>query len=81
MTGMPFSALEREKLLGIKGVGPTVITRLEQIGIDSFDLLARAEANAVVQQVSESLSSTCWRNSPQAKAAIQAANHVAKGTQ
>ncbi|WP_211343637.1 hypothetical protein [Neptunomonas concharum] len=30
--GMSFSATEKEKLLTLKGVGETVIARLEQIG-------------------------------------------------
>jgi len=34
---MPFSLEERTALLALKGVGPTVITRLEQMGIESLD--------------------------------------------
>jgi len=37
---MPFSLEERTALLALKGVGPTVITRLEQMGIESLDALS-----------------------------------------
>ncbi len=30
---MPFSPEERKALLGVKGVGPTVVARLEQMGL------------------------------------------------
>ena len=43
-----FSADERAQMLALKGVGTTVIDRLEQI----------------------LMGSTCWHNSPQARAAI-----------
>lgn len=33
---MAFTKEEKQSLLALKGVGETVIKRLEQIGIDSF---------------------------------------------
>ena len=33
---MGFSAIEREKMLALKGVGATVVARLEQIGFSSL---------------------------------------------
>jgi len=33
---MPFPPEERKALLGVKGVGPTVVARLEQMGFDSI---------------------------------------------
>ncbi|MFD0726730.1 helix-hairpin-helix domain-containing protein [Lysobacter brunescens] len=72
---MGFPADQRTLLLSLKGVGPTVIDRLEQIGIDSLALLADTEVDAILQQVAGMLGTTCWRNSPQAKSAI--ANAVA----
>jgi len=72
---MGFPAEERALLLSLKGVGPTVVDRLEQIGIDSLALLADTEVDAILRQVADMLGATCWRNSPQAKSAI--ANAVA----
>ena len=75
---MPFSQLEREALLSVKGVGPTVIQRLEQIGFNSLQQLAIADATEIVTSAAGLVGSTCWKNSPQAKAAIQAVIQLAK---
>jgi len=75
---MPFPIDERTALLGLKGVGPTVIARLEQLGFESFAELGKADALDVVAQAAAMLGSTCWRNSPQARAAIQAAIALAR---
>lgn len=81
---MPFPSHERELLLKVKGVGPTVLQRLEQAGITSLQSLAEADAGEVVTWISQELGSTCWRNSPQARAAISSAitaarAHVSEG--
>ena len=76
---MPFSADERAALLALKGVGPTVITRLEQMGIDSLAELGRSDVTDILAQASAALGSTCWKNSPQARAAITAAVDLARG--
>lgn len=70
---MAFSEKEREALLSLKGVGPTVLKRFEEIGIDSFSELADQETNAIAEMVASMLGTTCWKNSSQAKAAISAA--------
>ncbi|MCC7248053.1 MAG: helix-hairpin-helix domain-containing protein [Lysobacter sp.] len=83
---MPFPAEERERLLAVKGVGPTVVERLEQIGFDSLAALAQARTEDVVKHVAAMLGASCWQNSPQARAAIagaiacaaEAANQLAK---
>ena len=67
---MPFSLEERTALLALKGVGPTVVTRLEQMGIDSMDVLGKADVSDILAQASAASGSTCWKNSPQARAAI-----------
>jgi hypothetical protein len=69
---MPFSDAEREAMLNLKGVGATVISRLEQIGYDSLLLLREQDAAKVTKEISEMMGSTCWHNSPQARSAIQA---------
>ena len=67
---MPFSAQERQQLLALKGVGPTVISRLEQIGFSSLSQLAGQEAADITWHVAQALGSSCWHNSPQARQAI-----------
>lgn len=75
---MPFSPDERQALLAVKGVGPTVVGRLEQLGIESLAQLSEADALDIVTQASALVGSSCWKNSPQARAAIQAAIALAK---
>ncbi|AVO61240.1 hypothetical protein [Pseudomonas chlororaphis] len=75
---MPFPLEERQALLKVKGVGETLVARLEQLGIDSLARLARADALDIVTQASALVGSSCWKNSPQARAAIQAAIALAK---
>ena len=70
---MAFSAAEKAILLSVKGVGPTVVQRFEQIGIDSFSELAKYQAADIAQMVASMLHTTCWKNSPQARSAIEAA--------
>ncbi|WP_085681726.1 hypothetical protein [Marinobacter salarius] len=75
---MAFSDLEREALLSVKGVGPTVLKRFEEIGIDTLSDLATYQADDIAEMVASMLRTTCWKNSPQAKAAIEAAISRAK---
>lgn len=75
---MPFPPEEREALLGVKGVGPTVVKRLEQMGFESLLHLSTADALEIVAHASAIVGSTCWKNSPQARAAIQAAIALAR---
>jgi len=69
---MSFSSTEKEKLLALKGVGETVITRLEQIGFSSLSQLVGEDPAFVTKQISQMMGSTCWHNSPQARNAIKA---------
>lgn len=78
---MPFPAHEHTALLALKGVGPTVIARLEQMGIDSLALLSQANVGDILAQASAAVGSTCWKNSPQARAAITVAVEFAKRAQ
>jgi hypothetical protein len=76
--GRGFSDEERALLLGVQGVGATVVARLEQLGFQSLAQLADAETMDIVTQASAMLGSSCWRNSPQARAAISGAIEAAK---
>lgn len=70
---MVFNTSERNALLEVKGVGPTVVKRFEEIGINSFSELARHDPEAVVEKIALMLGATCWKNSPQALSAVTAA--------
>ncbi|MFN4063804.1 helix-hairpin-helix domain-containing protein [Azoarcus communis] len=69
---MPFPIEERMALMRLKGVGPTVIARLEQMGYESIVHLRGASTMDIVTRASELVGSSCWKNSPQARAAIRA---------
>lgn len=75
---MAFPANERAALLAVKGVGPTVVDRLEQIGIDSLAALAATKPEDIVAQVAAMLGASCWKNSPQARRAIADAVDAAR---
>jgi predicted RecB family nuclease len=74
---MGFIETEKTQLLALKGVGPSVISRLEQIGIHSLTELKDCTVEDIVEQVASMLRTTCWKNSPKAKSAIQAAIDLA----
>lgn len=61
---MPFPLMEQNALLALKGVGPAVIARLEQMGIDSLAVLGKANVCDILAQASAAVGSTCWKNSP-----------------
>lgn len=75
---MPFTEAETQSLLAEKGIGKTVLQRLQQMGLDDTAKLAGADVNDILQQGAALTGSTCWKNSPQAKAAIAAAVAWAK---
>ena len=77
MKVVPFSLVEKNALLSVKGVGPKVVERLEQMGFSTLHQLAYADARDILAQGANLSGSSCWKNSPQAKAAIEAAISVA----
>ena len=70
---MPFSLHDRNILLAVKGVGPTVVKRLEEMGYRTLKKLARADMLEIVSHGAAMTGSTCWKNSPMAKAAVSGA--------
>ena len=77
---MPFTEAQISSLLAVKGVGKTVLQRLQQMGLDNAAKLAAANPADILQQGANLTGSSCWKNSPQAKAAITAAVAWAKQT-
>lgn len=75
---MHFSDDDRRLLLSIRGVGPTVIARLEQIGVSDLVDLSGRDAETICTEASMIVGSTCWKNSPQARSAIAAAIDAAR---
>lgn len=75
---MAFTEAQIRSLLALKGIGKTVLQRLQEMGLDDADKLAAAEAPEVLAQGAALTGSRCWKNSPQAKAAVEAAIEWAK---
>jgi nucleotidyltransferase/DNA polymerase involved in DNA repair len=73
MIGMQFNESERQRLLAVRGVGPTVVQRLEEAGISSLHDLPTRQAETLSRTIASSLGTSCWRNSPLALAALQGA--------
>ncbi|MFO0775271.1 MAG: hypothetical protein U0172_11470 [Nitrospiraceae bacterium] len=72
-----FNETDRAHLLRVKGVGPKVIERIEQMGISSMSQLAEANVRDLLVRGAQLSGSSCWKNSPQAKAAITSAIEAA----
>ena len=75
---MHFIAEEEKALLAVKGVGPVVLKRFEEIGISSLEELSKYEAENIAEIVANMLGSTCWKNSPQSLKAINSAIKLAR---
>ncbi|MGG4663844.1 helix-hairpin-helix domain-containing protein [Providencia vermicola] len=75
---MAFSESEKQVLLAVKGVGPMVISRLEQMGFSSLDQLSEASYDEILIAGAALTGSSCWKNSPQAKKAVEGAILAAK---
>jgi predicted flap endonuclease-1-like 5' DNA nuclease len=56
---MTFAPHERAALLAVKGIGPTVVKRLEEMGFHSLEQLAKAEMLDVVAHGAAMLGSSC----------------------
>ncbi|MNE67609.1 hypothetical protein D3C80_1632260 [compost metagenome] len=61
---MPFPLMEQNALLALKGVGPAVIARLEQMGIDSLAVLSKANACDILAQASAAVGSSLEEQPP-----------------
>ncbi len=75
---MPFSEEEKRSLLSQKGISATILKRLEEMGLDDVKILAVTSPDFILQRGAEITGSTCWRNSPQARKAIETAVNWAK---
>lgn len=68
---MAFSETDRRQLLELKFVGTKIIERLEEMQLDSFDKLRNASLDEILNKGALLTGSSCWKNSHQAKTAIQ----------
>ncbi|NGE24539.1 helix-hairpin-helix domain-containing protein [Klebsiella pneumoniae] len=78
---MVFSSEDKAVLLAVKGVGTKVVERLEQMGFSDLNQLAAADAQSLLSAGAALTGSTCWRNSPLARKAIESAIAAARQAQ
>jgi len=55
-----------------------VVSRLEQLGYTSLGALAAADPTDILDGGAAATGSTCWRNSPQARKAVEGAVSAAR---
>ncbi len=75
---MPFNEPEARLLLAQKGVGKTVLARLEEAGFHTLADLAEQDAESVCALIAQMRRSPCWKNSPLARQAIKAVIALAR---
>ncbi|MCX2560040.1 helix-hairpin-helix domain-containing protein [Acetobacter farinalis] len=68
-----FNDAERAALLALKGIGPRVVARLEAMQINGFADLATRNVDDLCALGAALAGSSCWKNSPQSRAAMKAA--------
>lgn len=59
---MAFARAERARLLATPGIGPTVVRRLEEAGLDSFEQLLAVGVDNAVHAVCRRIGSIAWAN-------------------
>ena len=73
---MPFAQQELDILLITRGIGPEVVRRLEEAGLDSFRALRELGIEATVAKVCRQVGSIGWANRRRPLArALEAAAH------
>jgi hypothetical protein len=70
---LAFSKKEYAVLSDVKGVGPNVIKRLEETSYGTLADLAFGDGEIIMAHGAAMIGSSCWKNSPQARAAIAGA--------
>ena len=58
---MPFTDEEIQSLLAVKGIGKTILQRLQQMGLDDIATLAVADLDDILEQGAQLTGSTCWK--------------------
>jgi hypothetical protein len=74
---MKFNDKERQLLLDTPYVGPVVIQRFEEVGINNFKKLSKSSVEQIATIVGDNIGSNCWKNSWQSKRSIQNAINTA----
>jgi hypothetical protein len=69
---MAFTYEERRQLLVATGIGPTVVQRLEEAGVDSLDKLRQVGVDRAVDRICSRIGSMGWATRRRALARVLA---------
>jgi predicted flap endonuclease-1-like 5' DNA nuclease len=75
---MGFSERERKKMLCLVGVGPKVLTRLEQIGFSSLSQLAKQDPDSVGTIFVQEMGLPGWHRTSRARRSVRAIIELAR---
>lgn len=68
---MGFSERERKRMLNLVGVGPMMLTRLEEIGFSSLAQLAKQDPNSIGTIFTQKMGLAGWHRTPRARRTVQ----------
>lgn len=67
---MGFPEKDRKRMLTLVGVGPMMLTRLEQLGFTSLKQLAKQDPNSIGQVFTRKMGLAGWHRTPRARRTI-----------
>ncbi|MFZ5880292.1 MAG: helix-hairpin-helix domain-containing protein [Chloroflexota bacterium] len=67
---MGFPEKDRKRMLTLVGVGPMMLTRLEQLGFTSLKQLAKQDPNSIGQVFTRKMGLAGWHRTPKARRTI-----------
>ncbi len=68
---MGFPERDRKRMLNLVGVGPMMVTRLEELGFTSLTQLARQDPNSIGQIFTQRMGLAGWHRTPRARRTVQ----------
>lgn len=68
---MGFPEKDRKRMLTLVGVGPMMLTRLEQLGFTSLKQLAKQDPNSIGRIFTQKMGLAGWHRTPKARRTVQ----------
>lgn len=68
---MRFPERDRKRMLNLVGVGPMMVTRLEEMGFTSLAQLAKQDPNSIGQIFTQKMGLAGWHRTPRARRTVQ----------
>lgn len=68
---MGFPERDRKRMLNLVGVGPMMVTRLEELGFTSLTQLAKQDPNSIGHIFTQKMGLAGWHRTPRARRTVQ----------